>query len=257
VVRPRLTKVAPAAFATLAALVALVAFATFAALAAGCLSQPRREPLPPIGEPMPLPPDAGVLPPVVVEPPEDNGLYSAEQAVADALSGPLTFIGTGSWYGIARTHACAYRNERVLVVNVYCTSKDLKAFRVDVFSPRRGRVRIYAEARSPISALRRDRYFTFKAETEPAPGRDAGLSPLTLAMSFAELQAYEKARYERFLPSCYGGVELDKPQGGCLGELAPRAAEWAERNDGFLARPPDDWYRLMQDLRARAAQDHK
>jgi hypothetical protein len=175
--------------------------------------------------------------------------------VADALSGPLTHIGTGAWNGIARTHACAYRNERVVVVNVYCTSKDIRAFRIDVFSPRHGRVRIYAEARSPISTLRRDQYFTFKAETEPAPGRDAGLPPVTLAMSFAELQAYEKARYERFLPSCYGGVEIQKPQGGCLGDLAPRAAEWAGDNDAFLKQPPPEWYTLVQELRGRAPHD--
>jgi hypothetical protein len=226
------------------------------ALAAGCATPRPPEPLPPIGERPPAPPDAGVAaPPVVVAPPEDTGLYSAEQAVADVLSGPLTLIGSGAWFGIARTHACAYRNDRVIVVNVYCTSKDIKAFRIDVFSPRRGRVRIYAEARSPITALRRDQYFTFKAETEPAPGRDAGLPPVTLAMSFPELQAYEKARYDRFLPSCYGGVEMQKPQGGCLGNLASQASEWAERNDGFLRQPPDAWYRLMQDLRARAPQD--
>jgi hypothetical protein len=223
-------------------------------VAAGC---PARHPTPRepvIGEPPPAA-DAGTAAPPVVEEPEDSSLYSADQAVADALSGPLTLIGTGEWHGIARIHACAYRNERVVVVNVYCTSKDIKAFRVDVFSPRRGRVRIYAEAKTAISTLRRDQYFTFKAEAEPAPGRDSGLPPVTLAMSFGELQAYEKARYERFLPSCYGGVELMKPQGGCLGDLAPRAAEWAEKNDTFLRQPPAEWYTLVQELRARAPHD--
>jgi hypothetical protein len=227
-----------------------------AALVVGCVGRQRGTPSGPgTGEPPPPAADAGLVTPVEPPPPEPLGLYSAEQAVADALSGPLVHIGTGKWNGIARTRACAYRNERVLVVNVYCTSKDIKAFRVDVFSPRRGRVRLYAEAKTPISTLRRDQYFTFKAESEPAPGPGAGLSPLTLGMPFPALQAYEKARYERFLPSCYGGVELQKPQGGCLGDLAPRAAEWARENDGFLAQPPPAWYTLVQDLRARAPHD--
>ena len=66
--------------------------------------------------------------------------------------------------------------------------------------------------------------------------------PLALTMSFAALQRYERRRYERFLPTCYGGVELRRPQGGCLGELKPRAAQCAERNRPFLERPqrPDD-----------------
>jgi len=208
-------------------------------------------------EPPPGVVDAGVAAPEVVEEPESSGLYTAEQAVADALSGPLTYIGTGKWNGIYRSVSCAYRNQRVIVVNVYCTVKEARAFRVDVFSPRRGRTRIYAEGKVAISTIQRDQYFTFKAETEPTPGPAARLPPFSLAMSFAELQAYEDARYESFSPGCFGGVEIGRPQGGCLGELAPRAGEWAAQNEAFLRQPPADWYRLVHELRARAASDGK
>jgi len=81
--------------------------------------------------------------------------------------------------------------------------------------------------------------------------------PLALTMSFAALQRYERRRYERFLPTCYGGVELRRPQGGCLGELKPRAAQWAARNRPFLERPPDDWYRIVRALRALAGEHGK
>src|SRR5689334_4119758 len=80
------------------------------------------------------------------------GLYPADEAVRDALSGPWQYVGTGQWPGIRRMYACAFRNERVLVVNVYCGVKETPAFRVDVYSPTRGRVRIYAEAKGPLSA---------------------------------------------------------------------------------------------------------
>jgi hypothetical protein len=216
----------------------------------GAQSQGGREPV--REKPILVAVDAGSRPPELPDQPDENILYPLDQAVADALSGPLTHIGTGKWYGIARLHACAYRNQRVIVVNVYCTVKETRAFRVDVFSPRYGHVSIYAEGKVPISTIRRDEYFTFKAKTEPTPDEDSGLPQLGLSMSFAELQAYDKARYERFLPGCYGGVELQRPQGGCLDALAPRATEWAERNGTFLREPPAEWYRLVQELRARA-----
>src|SRR5690349_16928141 len=82
--------------------------------------------------------------PVVVErkpaPPRQQGLYTAEEALRDVLSGELQFIGTGRWPGVERSRACAFRNERVVVVNAYCTLNEVQAFRIDVYSPERGRV---------------------------------------------------------------------------------------------------------------------
>jgi hypothetical protein len=221
-----------------------------AALALGCVRPPAPEPPPP--QPISLP-----EPPVVVAPPRPparTGVYALDEAVADALSGPWTYIGTGPWTGNHRVHACAYRNERVIVVNVYCTIKEVKAFRVDVFSPTRGRVRIYAEGRAPISTLSRRDYFTFNAESEPPAGPRARLPPFTLEMSYPQLLDYDGRRYQAFLPSCYGGVENGRRQGGCLRSLASRASDWAETNRSFLREPPEDWYQIVRELRALAQQ---
>jgi hypothetical protein len=182
------------------------------------------------------------------------GLYSAEEALRDALSGPWQYVGRGDWPGINRVQACAYRNERVLVVNVYCTRTETQAFRVDVYSPSRGRVRIYAESRGQLSAHMRQDYFTFAAETEPLPSPGANLPPVALTMSFEALSTYDEKRHNAFLPACYGGTELSRQRAGCLGTLAPRASEWTARNHGFLERANDDWYRLVRDMRALAAQ---
>lgn len=218
-----------------------------AVLAVGCVRVP--PPAPPASEPEPLPP-----PPVIREP-EPAGVYSLHEALKDALSGPWTYVGTGPWTGNQRVKACAYRNERVLVVNVYCTIKEVKAFRVDVFSPTRGRVRIYAEAKAPISTLTRRDYFTFTAESEPAPGPRTGLPPVTLTMSFSDLLDYDGRRYRAFLPSCYGGVEINRRQGNvCLRDLASHGTEWADANRAFLEEPPADWYRIVTELRALARQ---
>ncbi len=208
------------------------------------------------GPPAPVPAPPPFEPPVVHVPPP-QAFYSLDEAVQDALSGPWTYIGTGPWTGNHRVKACAYRNDRVIVVNVYCTIKEVKAFRVDVFSPTRGRVRIYAEGKAPVSTVTRRDYFSFNAESEPLPGPQAGLPPVTLTMSFSELQDYDQRRYQGFLPSCYGGVEVHRAQGGCLRDLAPRASEWAEINRSFLQQPPDDWYRIVKELRTLARQHGK
>jgi hypothetical protein len=159
------------------------------------------------------------------------GLYPADEAVRDALSGPWQYVGTGQWPGIRRMYACAFRNERVLIVNVYCGIKETPAFRVDVYSPTRGRVRIYAEAKGPLSAHMRQQYFTF-----------------------TELRDYEEQRYGAYLPTCYGGKELERAIGGCLGPLASSSNDWEVRNRGFLERANSDWYRLVQEMRVLATQ---
>ena len=64
-------------------------------------------------------------------------LYPLDEALQDALAGTWQHLGTGSWYGNSRVHACVYRNDRVFVVNVYCTLKEPNAFRLDVDTHRR------------------------------------------------------------------------------------------------------------------------
>lgn len=183
-----------------------------------------------------------------------TGIYSAHEALADALSGPLEYIGTGSWPGIRRMSACAYRNARVVVVDVYCSPNENHAFRVDVYSPQRGRVRIYGEADGPITTYTRAQYFSFTSESEPAPTAVAGLPALSLGMSFDELSIYDQKRYDAYLPTCYGGTQNRKHVGGCLGTLKDHAGEWSGQHRAFLEFASDDWYRLMKDLRALAKQ---
>jgi hypothetical protein len=176
-------------------------------------------------------------------------LYSAEEALRDALSGPLEHLGTGSWPGNRRMAACAFRNERVIVVNAYCSVRDTQAFRVEVYSPTRGRVRIYAESEAPVSGHVRQQYFSFTAESEPPPSPGAPVPALGLGMTFEDLQRYDEQRYNAFLPACYGGTELHKPRSGCLGPLAPEAPRWSAEHSHFLEHANSDWYRVVSTLR--------
>lgn len=188
-----------------------------------------------------------------VTPRAPDELYAVDEALRDALSGPLEFLGSGAWPGNNRIQACAYRNKRVLVVNAYCSVTEQQAFRVDVYSATRGRVRVYAESDGPVSMRTREQYFTFTAESEPAPSRTAQLPPLTLGMSFEQLRQYEELRYGAYLPGCYGGQERSRARSGCLGALESRAATWSNRNRTFLANASSDWLRVVRELRGLAA----
>lgn len=217
---------------------------TLLVLAAACVTQkPIEEPIAPrpaeIGEPaLPLAPE--------------QGLYAAEEALRDVLAGELQYLGTGRWPGVERSRACAFRNDRVLIVNVYCTLNETPAFRIEVYSPERGRVRIYAEANGPISGRKRAEYFTFMTESGPAPEPNAAMRPLSLAMSYEELTNYEQTRYDARLPSCYGGQQFHQHVGGCHGTFGPEGHEWTARNRAFLEHPTDDWYRVIGRMRTLA-----
>jgi hypothetical protein len=214
-------------------------------LAAACsVPAPSVRPAPRVTPAAPPPP----------EPVTREGFYSAQVALRDVLSGELEYIGTGKWPGVERLRACAFRNQRVVVVNAYCSLYEQPAFRVEVYSPQRGRVRIYAETRGVVSTrLRRD-YFTFMVEGSPPPTAVSRLPKLSLNMRYEELRRYEQQRYEAFLPSCYGGEQHERAVGGCLGALASRHGEWADENRAFLDQANDDWYQVVHKLRALATQ---
>lgn len=208
--------------------------------------------------PRPSPPEPVMRPALAPAPVPRADLYDADEALKDVLSGTLEYVGTGRWPGVDRSYSCAFRNERVVVVSSYCGRKDVQAFRIDIYSPGRGRVRLYAESSGPISKRDRERYFSFVAATEPPPGPGAPVGSLGLTMTFDELRGYEQKRYDAYLPACYAGEQNERPIQGCLGPLAPQAAPFAARHREFLAHASSDWYRvvgIMRELATRYGKD--
>jgi hypothetical protein len=179
-----------------------------------------------------------------------NALYTIPEALDDLAASPLAFIGTGEWFGNASIHACAYRNDRVIVVNVYCTRKETPALGLIVLSPARGRVRIYVEDDAAISTLKRKDYQTFRAEAQPPLDAD----PPRLDFTYAELNAWEERRYHAGQGACW----LESGYGDCSDRLAVDAsgrAAWSASTKTFLADPPESWYALTKDLHGRATRD--
>jgi hypothetical protein len=217
------------------------------ALMAGCW---RASPPPPPPAPLiqaPSPPR-----PVRAKPGAPGELYALDEALDDALSGPWSFVGTGEWFGMFRVNACVYRNARVFIVNIYCTLKEKAAFGLVVLSPTRGRAYIYAEGERPISGTTRKDWMTFKGEAHLPADEKSG--PLRLDFTYAELRAWDEKRYYGHAPACFGGVEINRPQKGCL-KLDSHVESWAERNKAFLEEPTPEWYRIIREMRDRVKTD--
>jgi hypothetical protein len=185
-------------------------------------------------------------PPVEVQ--AGQTLYALDEAVADALSGPLVFIGKGGWPGLFKRLSCAYRNDRVIVVDTYCTEREGNSFELKVYSPTRGLVAIYAEAKAPISTLKRSEYLTFTSTTFPPPAPT--ILPMTLGMSYEALIAYVNAHTRLGLRICSGGMTGQRPL-GCQKALAAYEPEFVSRNAPFLSEPGDSWQRLVRQLVAQ------
>jgi hypothetical protein len=182
-------------------------------------------------------------------------LYTMEEALADALSGPLQWVGTGEWFGLFHVYSCVYRNERVFVVNIYCTkTKEKRAFGMVVLSPTRGRAYIYAEAEKPISGIKRAEYITYKIDAEPAVV-DEKLAKLELSYTWAQLRQWDEIRYYRYAPGCFAGFEIRRPQNGCMQQLKHFERSWPESNRELIANPTPAWYQLVSDFRARAKRE--
>ena len=221
---------------------------------AGCspgASQPPPSPPPTApfgGYPTAPPPYPLGPPPGTNQPPPPSTLppiYTADEAVRDALSSPLMLVGIGEWPGYFRHLSCIFRNARAIVVDMRCNKRETYQFRAIVASPERGRVEIVADARdknAALSTVQRAGYETFEIS---GAGPWAGRPPLALGMSYDDLAACDESR-SRF----QGGCELTTrmPRAVCShgAAYAPQAFEAA--NARFFEAPPDGWYELVATL---------
>lgn len=173
--------------------------------------------------------------------------YTVADALADAKASKLERLGIGAWPGNYSIKGCVYKNDRVFVVDVYCTYKEQTAFSVVVISPTNGEVRIYAEANDPISKVKRSDYFSFYAETYPPL---AELPAPKLDATFDQVTAWQETSYN---------TRLKLPAfGACSTDIATCADDsWLGMAKDFVKTPSDDWTWVIDQLRNRAQHDGK
>ena len=176
-------------------------------------------------------------------------LYPPDEALADALSSPLRHLGTGVWPGRYKIPSCAYRNEKVIVLDSYCTLREMNPTTVWIFHPERGTAVFSAsgDRGALVSKIKRESYEQWGFSTlEPYPG-------LNLAMSFRELTDWEKRRGVFSRGSCGASLTTSAPKRASCGLKTPDIEEWWQ---GYyrplLEVAPADWYELVKRVRALA-----
>lgn len=210
-------------------------------------------------DPVSPPGDAGVVAPLVdaeveVGPPVDAAppakpLYAVTDALADAKAAPLARIGIGEWPGNFSIKGCIYRNDRVFVVDVYCTYKEQPAFSVVIISPEKGEVRVYAEANSAISKLTRKEYATFYAEGYPV--LEELPAPALATAKFDDVTAWQQKLYDSRIRRT-GMSACSTGMASCDQDPA-----WDDAATQFIATPNEDWTWIVDQLRNRAQHSGK
>ena len=190
------------------------------------------------------------------DPPSAAPLYPPSDALADAASGPLQHVGTTLWYGRYGIPSCIYRNEKVFVINSYCTLKEIPQSGVFVIHPERGVVTLKARGvqNKPVSTLRRAQY------SEWGFSSTDGKRGLTLNASADALVAWEERRHRYYRnPGCGAGQAGTTGKKGlkCKDKTPEFEAWWQGVSSPLLEAPPESWYALVKDLRQRARKDGK
>jgi hypothetical protein len=173
--------------------------------------------------------------------------YSVIDALDDAKASPLKYVGIGAWPGNYSIKACIYRNDRVFLVDVYCTYREQPALSVVVISPTKGYVELYAEGDKAISQLTRKEYMTFNADVYP-PLADLPAPPLDA--TFEQVTDWKEKSYN---------TRLKLPAfGACSTEIAECAdPTWVATSKELIANPPDEWTWVIDQIRNRAQHDGK
>ncbi|PTL82139.1 hypothetical protein [Vitiosangium sp. GDMCC 1.1324] len=176
-------------------------------------------------------------------------LYPPEEALADALASPLEHLGTGVWPGRYKIPSCAYRNDKVVVLDSFCTLREMNPTTVWIFNPERGTVVFSArgDRGALVSKVKRDQYEQWGFSTlEPYPG-------LKLAMTFSELTSWEKRRSVFSRGSCGAALATSASTRGSCSLKTPEIERWWQGYYGpLLEDAPSEWYELVKRVRALA-----
>jgi len=175
-------------------------------------------------------------------------LSPPEELLADAMGSPLKHVATDAdGVNIPR---CLYRNDEVIVVNDYCTIREIRTTGILIYHPRKGVAQLYAEAKEPISTIGREDYTQWRFEArDPFPGLD-------LTEDFQRLDRYDSRRRKLAPGGCTAGMFLGNDKNAMCWLKTPEIGAWWESHyRPMLREPPREWFALVKELRNRAKKD--
>ena len=180
-------------------------------------------------------------------------VYTVTEALDDVLSGPLEFVGHFASPGLFQVLACAYRNDKVLVIDERCLPDARGRMTLHIYAPDVGRLVLWGRTAdgAPLQSMSPSSYESFGvASYPPAP---VGVEPaIRIGMSAVEMREHQEAmrtlgseRRRQGIPqepACWHSSDqapqCDRPNGS---DFAASAAS-------FVASPPSAWAQLLETM---------
>lgn len=182
-------------------------------------------------------------------------LLTSNEAIEDALSEPLRYIGSYiSSSSISRIPSCIFRNSKVTVRYTYCRQKEAPALGLVIYSrnSKRGHVNFYAEGSGqPVSKINRrdylDAHFRVLAR-ENLPGYKTNFSAKNFGDYSEKESTYYKIGCQVWQWSSDHTLRAD-----CIEPYKAQEKAWLNTSLLFWAEPHAAWYELQNVLRAEVA----
>jgi len=174
-------------------------------------------------------------------------LYTPQEAVHDALSGELEFVGIYvPRYSESGLPSALLKNDRAVLSVDYCTKNTASAasIRIHSIDRARGNVKFYAEVKPgrDISRSQRADYY----DQTWSIGARPNASGFSINGTAAAYNTYVE-KEAQILNGCVTGYSS---RVFCKDGFSDQSDEWGRQSYAFWKKPSSDWYRLLTALRA-------
>lgn len=182
-------------------------------------------------------------------------LYTPQEALRDALSEPLTFVGyyMPKYSESQKYPNCLFKNSKVLLMSHYCVEGNVPAGSVMIHANdvTRGYVRIYteiADTKRDISTATRSDYVEFLLSTS-ARITEQAFDVDWSAKDYEKWEARENKKYSKY---CVTGHSFkDQPHSTVCTDLTNELHVWGPHGFDFWTNSDPNWPKLLKKIKAQ------
>ncbi|MES2964507.1 MAG: hypothetical protein V4760_11495 [Bdellovibrionota bacterium] len=182
-------------------------------------------------------------------------LYTPQEALTDALSEPLTFVGyyMPKYSESQKYPNCLFKNSKVLLMSSYCVRQNVPAGSVKFHAtdPSKGYVRIYTEIQNPnkdISTAKRADYLEFILSTSVRITEQA-FDPSMSVKAYEKWEDIENKNYTKY---CVTGQSFkDQPYSTACADITNELHVWGPHGFKFWQKSDPKWPKLLKALKSQ------
>jgi hypothetical protein len=166
--------------------------------------------------------------------------YTPQQALADVLSSPLEFVGKGLLYGYQSIESCLFRNDKVLVLDGYCTKTEVGAADLIVYSMElKQALQIHAESNGNFTPISQTNPAKYPPNYWYADLRETG-PDIHLEISFSAFADLYQNMAQNQAPDCLVSAQFST----CAGNPS-YTQDWLSEAESFRKSPGKSWHQVL------------